>query len=74
MGFDLAHAVGNIELKLHDWGVDFAAFCSYKYLNSGAGGVAGLFVHENAQYLKRLEGWWGHNPATRFDMPRGSCL
>jgi len=70
-GFDLAHAVGNIEMSLHDWKVDFAAWCSYKYLNSGPGGVAGAFVHErhvNDQSLPKLTGWWGTNPDTRFAM------
>ncbi len=71
VGFDLAHAAGNIELKLHDWNVDFAAWCSYKYLNSGPGGIAGIFVHEkhheNAD-LPRFAGWWGHDKETRFLM------
>jgi len=71
VGFDLAHAAGNLELHLHDWNVDFAAWCSYKYLNSGPGGVAGVFVHEN--HLKNTElpmfaGWWGHDKKTRFLM------
>ncbi len=68
-GFDLAHAVGNVILRLHDWDVDFAAWCSYKYLNAGSGAVAGCFVHErhgkNAD-LPRYAGWWGNDPATRF--------
>ncbi|KAL1021803.1 hypothetical protein UPYG_G00018270 [Umbra pygmaea] len=70
VGFDCAHAVGNVELKLHDWGVDFACWCSYKYVNSGAGGLAGAFIHEkNAQTVKpALKGWWGHNLKTRFRM------
>lgn len=72
VGFDLAHAAGNIELKLHDWNVDFAAWCSYKYLNSGPGAVGGAFVHdrhsENSS-LPRFAGWWGNDPATRFTMP-----
>ncbi|GAA5860903.1 hypothetical protein JCM3774_003181 [Rhodotorula dairenensis] len=69
VGFDCAHAVGNVPLKLHDWGVDFACWCSYKYLNSGPGGIAGLFVHERWEERKRLHGWWGHDKATRFAMP-----
>uniref|UniRef100_A0A8C8MJ65 Kynureninase n=1 Tax=Oncorhynchus tshawytscha TaxID=74940 RepID=A0A8C8MJ65_ONCTS len=70
VGFDCAHAVGNAELKLHDWGVDFACWCSYKYVNSGAGGLAGAFIHEkNALTVKpALTGWWGHNLKTRFRM------
>ncbi len=71
VGFDLAHAVGNIELDLHDWNVDFAAWCSYKYLNSGPGGVAGAYVHRHHvtdQTLPKLLGWWGTNPSTRFEM------
>ncbi|GAA5868328.1 hypothetical protein JCM1840_005639 [Sporobolomyces johnsonii] len=69
VGFDCAHAAGNVPLKLHDWGVDFACWCSYKYLNSGPGGIAGLFVHERWEERKRLTGWWGHNKETRFSMP-----
>ncbi|XP_055973641.1 kynureninase [Sorex fumeus] len=70
VGFDLAHAVGNVELHLHDWGVDFACWCSYKYLNSGAGGLAGAFVHEkHAHTIKpALVGWFGHDLSTRFKM------
>jgi len=70
IGFDLAHAAGNIELALHNWGVDFAAWCSYKYLNSGPGSVAGAFVHEkhHDKDLPRLQGWWGHEKNSRFDM------
>ncbi|KAJ1188968.1 hypothetical protein NDU88_005723 [Pleurodeles waltl] len=70
VGFDLAHAVGNVELCLHHWGVDFACWCSYKYLNSGAGGLAGAFIHEkHSQTMKpALTGWWSHEFNTRFKM------
>jgi aminocarboxymuconate-semialdehyde decarboxylase len=71
MGWDLAHAAGNVVLRLHDWQVDFAVWCSYKYLNSGPGAVAGCFVHETHGRnldLPRLAGWWGNDPATRFRM------
>jgi len=73
-GFDLAHAAGNIELKLHDWKVDFACWCSYKYLNSGPGGVSGIYVNEkhcNNTGLPRFAGWWGHEKETRFLMEKG---
>jgi len=73
-GFDLAHAAGNVELKLHDWDVDFACWCSYKYLNSGPGGVAGAYIHEKHaanKDLPRFAGWWGYKKETRFKMERG---
>ncbi len=72
-GFDLAHAVGNIPLQLHDWKVDFACWCSYKYLNSGPGGVAGAYIHEKHAAnisLPRMAGWWGHNKDNRFKMEK----
>jgi kynureninase len=71
VGFDLAHAAGNLVLKLHDWNVDFAAWCSYKYLNSGPGGIAGVFIHEKHAddfSRPRFAGWWGHDKSTRFKM------
>lgn len=79
-GFDLAHAVGNVPLSLHDWGCDFACWCSYKYLNSGPGCIGGCFVHENntqvtgtleegnLTYINRFSGWWGHRLDDRFVM------
>ena len=73
-GFDLAHAAGNIELHLHDWKVDFACWCSYKYLNSGPGGVAGAFIHQkhaNNTAMPRFAGWWGYEKSTRFQMKKG---
>ena len=73
-GFDLAHAVGNLPMQLHDWDVDFACWCSYKYLNSGPGGVGGVFVHEkhgNNPETFRLAGWWGNEENTRFKMRKG---
>lgn len=71
VGFDLAHAAGNIPLHLHDWNVDFACWCSYKYLNAGPGAVAGCYIHERHAHdvnIPRLGGWWGNDPATRFKM------
>lgn len=73
-GFDLAHAAGNVRLQLHDWNVDFACWCSYKYLNSGPGGVAGVYIHEkhaaNTE-MPRFAGWWGYTKSTRFRMEKG---
>ncbi len=71
VGWDLAHAAGNIKLELHEWGADFAAWCSYKYMNSGPGNASGCFIHEkhhNNMDLPRLGGWWGHNKERRFLM------
>ncbi len=71
VGWDLAHAVGNIELQLHDWDVDFAAWCSYKYMNSGPGNASGIYVNErylNRRDIPRFEGWWGTKKDTRFLM------
>ncbi|KAI9243422.1 kynureninase [Sporodiniella umbellata] len=71
VGWDLAHAVGNVPLKLNEWGVDFAVWCSYKYLNSGAGGIAGFYVHEkynNSYDRPRLAGWWGNQKEKKFEM------
>jgi len=73
-GFDLAHAAGNAPLELHDWGVDFATWCSYKYMNSGPGNVSGIFVHErfaDRSDLPRFAGWWGHDEGQRFLMEKG---
>lgn len=74
VGFDLAHAAGNVILKLHDWDVDFAAWCSYKYLNSSPGGVSGMFVHQRHEMkpeLPRFAGWWGYDKESRFMMEPG---
>jgi len=72
-GFDLAHAAGNIKMNLHDWNVDFACWCTYKYMNSGPGCVGGAFIHEKHHKLQtpRLGGWWGHDKASRFKMEKG---
>lgn len=73
-GFDLAHAAGNIKLDLHKWNVDFACWCSYKYLNSGPGGVSGVYInkkHVENKDLNRFAGWWGHNKESRFLMEKG---
>lgn len=73
-GFDLAHAAGNVELHLHDWNIDFACWCSYKYLNSGPGGVAGVYINEKHaanKDLPRFAGWWGYKKETRFKMEKG---
>ncbi|PZR20296.1 MAG: kynureninase, partial [Flavobacterium psychrophilum] len=74
VGFDLAHAVGNVPVNLHKNDVDFAVWCSYKYLNSGPGAIAGAFVHErhfNNPKLPRFAGWWGHDEGERFQMKKG---
>ncbi|XP_070534831.1 kynureninase-like [Ptychodera flava] len=70
VAFDLAHAVGNVPIQLHDWDVDFACWCTYKYLNSGAGGIGGAFIHEKHAHndFPKLLGWWGHDMKTRFKM------
>ncbi|MBS1532863.1 MAG: kynureninase [Bacteroidetes bacterium] len=73
-GFDLAHAIGNVQLQLHDWNADFAVWCSYKYLNSGPGGISGIYVHEKHfenRELKRFTGWWGYGVGKRFLMTSG---
>ncbi|GAB2825933.1 kynureninase [Ferruginibacter profundus] len=73
-GFDLAHAAGNVELRLHDWNADFACWCSYKYLNSGPGGVSGIYIHQKHitdTSIPRFAGWWGHTKDTRFKMEKG---
>lgn len=74
VGFDLAHAAGNVPVQLHDWDIDFACWCSYKYQNSGPGGISGIFVHEkhfDDQTLNRFAGWWGYKESTRFRMEKG---
>jgi len=73
-GFDLAHAAGNISLQLHDWNVDFACWCSYKYLNSGPGAMGGVYIHEKFhgdRNIRRFGGWWGYDKDTRFQMEKG---
>jgi kynureninase len=73
VGFDLAHAAGNVELHLHDWDVDFACWCTYKYLNSGPGAIGGAFIHEkhHNENLPRFAGWWGYDKPARFKMEKG---
>lgn len=74
VGFDLAHAIGNVPLDLHDWNVDFATWCSYKYINAGPGNVSGIFVHEKyniSDQIPRFAGWWGHDEEERFLMKKG---
>ena len=74
IGFDLAHAAGNVNLELHNWNVDFACWCSYKYLNSGPGGVSGVYIHEKHATntdLQRFAGWWGNDKESRFKMEKG---
>lgn len=71
VGWDLAHAAGNVPLKMHDWNADFAAWCSYKYLNSGPGSISGVFIHRRhhgREDIPRFEGWWGHDKKRRFEM------
>lgn len=86
IGWDLAHAAGNVPVKLHDWGVDFAAWCTYKYMNAGPGAIAGLFVHEKhgkveypegsdkPVFRHRLTGWYGGDRASRFQMDNSECF
>ncbi len=72
IGYDLAHAIGNVPLRLHDWDIDFAVWCGYKYLNAGPGAIGGCFVHERhgiALDMPRFAGWWGHDKTSRFAMP-----
>ncbi len=71
VGFNLAHSVGNISMKLHEWGIDFSAWCTYKYLCAGPGSPSGVYIHERHHNWSgpRLTGWWGHNKNSRFDMP-----
>lgn len=74
VGFDLAHAAGNVPVQLHDWDIDFACWCSYKYQNSGPGGISGIFVHEkhfSNDKLHRFAGWWGYQEQQRFKMEKG---
>lgn len=80
VGWDLAHAAGNVPLRLHDWNVDFASWCTYKYMNAGPGAIAGMYVHErhgevdysqgeeNPVFKHRLTGWYGHDTSSRFKM------
>lgn len=73
VGFDLAHATGNLKMNLHDWSVDFATWCGYKYLNGGPGAPSGVFIHERhlgKENFPRFEGWWGHEKSSRFNMQK----
>ena len=80
IGWDLAHAIGNVELELHHWNVDFAAWCTYKYLNAGAGSIGGIFLHEkhfDLSNIKKLDGWWNidaHFRTFAFDRGIGTIL
>ncbi len=74
VGWDLAHTIGNVPLKLHEWNVDFAVWCNYKYLNSGPGGISGIFLHRRFANndFPRLLGWWSHKMDSRFIMDNGT--
>jgi len=75
VGWDFAHAAGNVILQLHDWDIDFAAWCTYKYLNAGPGGIASIFVHQRyGTDWHRLAGWWGHDKDSRFQMENSELV